>query len=375
MVISNLFPFLENLCIQQISNWNMNSPQIVNLILKCIVISSRIDPTDYFQDPEKMKIWMNIFVTIFEMPFLDANSALLVAGKPIDIIREMEHKESSYEWKVKIKVSQIMFVFCSYSERTFSLTKKIGNENSPGFLLASEFITKYSLKFVEQFYQILDKHIKNPGSFLPYGLITNILSSFDNMMKTDFFLANMHPYLDNLLFDIVLEFVKILPKDLELFYNDPKEFIYCIDCYHDAHIRLKSVTKELITRICGINHPNGNLFVFQFINHASHCFEKGINPRNNQQVDANYKEALFNVFIAIKNDVVKQEAILNEIENVIAKSVIPELFGEKDPIVRYRALNVLETYGNIEFEDFNNLNQACIGICSSMSFNTQEQVH
>ena len=353
----------------------MNSPGIINLILKCVLVSSRIDPAEYFQNAEKMKIWMNVFASVFEMQFSDPNFATLLATKPGDIIREMEQKEICFEWKVKIKVSQILFVFFSHTERTFAITKKVGTQNAPGHNLAQEFGKNYSLKFVEIFYKILDNHIKNPGSFLPYGLITNILSSFDNIFKNEFFLANMHPYIDNLLFDIVLDFVKILPKDLELFYNDPKEFIYCIDCYHDAHIKLKSISKELIARICQVNHPNGNLFIYQLVNHISYCFEKGVNPRNNQQITSSYKESLYNAFLAVRSDAVKQDAILNEIENVLVKSVIPELVKEKDPMIRYRALTVLEYYGNIEFEDFNNLNQTCIGICNSMSFNTQEQVH
>ena len=107
LIIENVFPYLESLIMNQLNNWNENSPQLVNLMLKCVLTSSRLEPCEYLYNEEKLKIWMNIFAQVLKTPIIQQNLMVLESQKNDDMVREIEEKQNSYEWKVKAKVSSI----------------------------------------------------------------------------------------------------------------------------------------------------------------------------------------------------------------------------------------------------------------------------
>jgi len=53
LVQKSIFPLLESIIIGQINNWNTDSPKIVQLIMKSVMYTSRIDISEYFLEPEK----------------------------------------------------------------------------------------------------------------------------------------------------------------------------------------------------------------------------------------------------------------------------------------------------------------------------------
>ena len=159
--------------------------------------------------------------------------------------------------------------------------------------------------------------------------------------------------------------MKIGPKDIELYTQNPKEFIYSIDCCYDEHIRLKSSTKDLIAKICSINHPNGNLFLFEFINFACLCFDTKTNPRTQVPTDTLFQDSLLHCFLCLRSQIVKQDSILGEMENILTRAVIP-LLSSQENFLRFRACSVFQIFGNIEYDDFNSLSMACSGICQCM---------
>jgi hypothetical protein len=185
------------------------------------------------------------------------------------------------------------------------------------------------------------------------------------VITVDFLLVNIHPFLDKLFFDVLINFLRIGPKDIELWANDPKEYIYAIDCCYDVHIRLKATAKDLIAKICTTNHPNGNLFLFEFINFACSCFDTKINPRTQAAVDPGFQDALLHGFLCLRSQIIKQESILGEMETILTRAVIPLLTTDQN-FLKFRACSVFQIFGNIEFDSIENLSAACSGICRCM---------
>jgi len=96
------------------------------------------------------------------------------------------------------------------------------------------------------------------------------------------------------------------------------------------------------------------LFIYFFINYTGFCFREGKDPRTNKEMTCISKEYLLHGFECMASLVSDHEIILNQMEQILATSVIPELSSEEG-ILRARACSVFSTYGgNVDIKDMNN---------------------
>jgi hypothetical protein len=174
LIIGQVYPFYENLILGQINNWNAESPMLMNLILKSITNSSRIDVNDYFATPEKLDLWMKILARILHLPFLDQSLSALAENS----VSEIDKKQKSCEWKTRINASNILVVFFNFSERVTLRAKATTNVDTSTWQhqLSENFLHNYSLNFVEAFYKLLEGNSQNQN-FLPPLFVINILRS------------------------------------------------------------------------------------------------------------------------------------------------------------------------------------------------------
>ena len=110
------------------------------------------------------------------------------------------------------------------------------------------------------------------------------------------------------------------------------------------------------------------MFLYQFVNYTGYYFAKGISPRNQAQITPVVKEYLLHTFECLFSQICKHDAILIQMENIIATSVLNELQSEEG-FLRARACSVFSYYGTVEFENDENLSKACQGICNCMTNN------
>jgi len=92
---------------------------------------------------------------------------------PADVA-EREKMQQHYEWKMKIKATDILSVFFSFSART--LNGK-GNNGSWRMAIAESFVKEFAIHFLEQFFKILDS--RNADFFVSPFMLMNIVRIFD----------------------------------------------------------------------------------------------------------------------------------------------------------------------------------------------------
>ena len=112
---------------------------------------------------------------------------------------------------------------------------------------------------------------------------------------------------------------------------------------------MKFVTMDLIREICKISDPNNNEYLILLMKYSASCFESGVDPRTNEQVSVLQKEALLWIIGFIRDEVMDNSTISNQIEVLLEKYVLPE-FKNSVGFLRARACWVFEKYGHIEFK-------------------------
>lgn len=295
---------------------------------------------------------MHICVRILNLEIMDKTLKNMAESS-----NDIEKKSKNYEWKVKILTTDFITCLFAFSKR------EIVTQNWKG-TLSITFFQNYSKGILEMYFKLLQ--CKTQGQFVPPSMLMNILKTFGYALDVDFGMMILAPYLDSLMFDHVLPLLKVDHKDIELWEEMPQQYVYAIGCRFDNHIRLKEISKDLIYKICKLNNPNGNSFLYVFINFTHQCFTKKVNPRNGNPIDEIYKELLLHSFECLADQIFQEDSILNQMESIFQSSILPEL-KSTEGFLRARACSVFNVYGsNFEFKQQQNVIDLCNGVCQNM---------
>lgn len=118
---------------------------------------------------------------------------------------------------------------------------------------------------------------------------------------------------------------------------------------------------DTIENICTKKDQQGNSFLYKLLNYAAICFQTNKDPRNNADIPISFKEGLFFAIGKLKNIIQKNESLKQQMEELLAKYVLPE-FQSQHGFMQARACWVFGKYGNIQFQNKDNITKAVEGI-------------
>ena len=202
-----------------------------------MISAGRLDLCEYFKEDNRLKLWMNILYKCLQISPVNSDLTKLPTNNS-----ELEEKESNYEWKMKINASNVLLNFFCFCTRVVK-----SNPDNWQRATYSSFARDYSEIIIQQFFAILGQ--AKAKQFVSPKVLMNIMRCLYHALQIDFFVMMLHPFFDTLLFELVLPLMKVHLKDIELWSNDPVQYIYSQDCTEDEHQKLKMAAKGLIEQI------------------------------------------------------------------------------------------------------------------------------
>ena len=184
-------------------------------------------------------------------------------------------------------------------------------------------------------------------------------------------MEKLKPYIQDILYKIILPILYINGKDMETFTDDPKEFINSHYDFLEASMQPKSQACELLCDLCKysstakkVQKKNGKMkkkkgkpdylhaFVTYVVNMLTEYQQK---IQSGQGADWRVKEALIYAIGSLKDEIQDTQDIYSQIEMMLKTHVMPEL-THPEPMMRLRACWCYGVYGSgCEYKDIEHL--------------------
>lgn len=344
-----VFPFLENLLTLQLNGWNADSPQIASIVLDIWSKAIHMEITDYF-NVDKLKLWMCITKTLFDMPLPPAFTEQLADwGK-------VHQSDELVEWKLKKAAMQIASRFMYHA---------LGAAKSDlQFNCLQYFIDNYSVKFLESAYLTLVHYRQQHVS---PGTLAAAVRYLFFALQVEKIYGLVLPQVESLLLDHLVPLLALNPKDHEYWQEDPVQYIYSKHTKTKDHNSVKNAAEELINMISKHEDLEGQLFVYRLVNFVSYCLANNVNPRDgNSPITPLEKEYLLYAFEAVADCIQHEAQILHKLESFFEAFLIPE-FSSPHGVLQARACEVYQEMGGfVCYTNKNNFVKACQGICACL---------
>jgi len=221
--------------------------------------------------------------------------------------------------------------------------------NDPYAAVTQLFLQNYAVPFLESFVQIL---YNKKQQYVPVKVVYFAMKyvyralSFPDLEK----LLTIH--LEALLFDLLIPTMFLTVEDNEEWSSNPIEFIRKESDLLERPNNLKSVAKDYLITICAPNStaPDGELFLLKFMKYAAYILTNSVDPRTNLPTDLLMKEALMNIIGNLKEYILENEYLRENMEVLLDQYVIPECKNQVG-FLRYRACWLFGRYGGLNYKN------------------------
>jgi len=337
LIVSNTFPLLEVYAKNLLSNNSQQSAAAMHVILKTFFAANYNDMTKYVLDAKVVETWMSFFKFI-----IDKSLGPELESATQDQ-NEINQRAKSVFWLNKKACGKILVHFM----RIYVKPKPLPTDQYLG--VTQLFLQNYAIPFLESFVQIL---FKKKQEYVPVKVIYFAMKyvyralSFPDLEK----LLSVH--LETLLFDLLIPSMFLTVEDNDNWSTNPIEFIRKEADLLERPNNLQSVAKDYLVTICSSTYcaPDGELFLIKFMKYAAHVLTHGVDPRTNVQTDLIMKEALMHIIGNLKEYILENEYLRQNMEFLLDQYVIPECKNQVG-FLRYRACWLFGRYGGLNYHN------------------------
>lgn len=345
IIVPSLFPYLEKYAASILEKYNEQTAITMNVILKTFHEGVHLDLPLYFNNEANLHRWMVFLKTVLDSPI----PAELET--PTQDEEESNKREKNVLWQNKKWCGRILQRFI----------QKYGNpkfENVTNEGLAALFEEKYSVSFLETFVAIL---FKRKSCFISRKLLHFSLKYLFYSLRLNKTWVTIHSHLEKILFDVLIPMLYLTPKDESLWNTDPDEYIRKEDDFTQISNNNKNAAMDLIEAICKKSDSTDQSYLKTFFAYSSFCMINNQDPRTKQALDLLLKEALLWALGILKEEIVGDDVLKEQMETLLEQYVLPE-FKNTIGFLRARACWIFGKYGHIEFKNPQNIKIAVEGI-------------
>lgn len=352
-ILTEFFPYIENLAGVQLKNWNHESAVILNIILECFKSAHYLQLSNYLKVDE-VNNWMQICGQVLNNPLSDDETSILEDWDDI-----VERQDSSHFWIAKITSMEIIYSIFRHCKPSMSETNFLKE-------FQNYFNNTFATMLIDQAFMFVSNYF---NFYIPPKIIANCLRIIKMGIYNPVTEEGLQSHLNTILFQYCIPLLRINSKDVEYWsQGDQKDFIYsdCTEC--EDHNMIKNAAGELMLTILQQNNSNDKFMAFEFVNFLAFYFKEQKNPITGEALTHKETEYLLKA-LEVSGQYFSQRAnyksCLQELEQLINFVVVPLLSSEHQ-ILRYRACSVIEAFGPIPYQQEETYTQICFGLCSNM---------
>ena len=224
--------------------------------------------------------------------------------------------------------------------------------------LARSIQSKYVVLFLETFVKAL---LRRKTHFVANKYTYFVAQFIHYAIKHEEMFNKLNPLLEELLIDVYLPMVFLNQKDIQIWKSDPIEYIRKQEDQSNTHMEVKREAIRTITLICEKYAPDGQRYLFKFMEFLGCVLAKGVNPRTGQKTDLVWKQAILQCINHIEGQIAQIDSINDRMETLLELYVIPE-FANEIGFLRATACQLFGVYGQIDFKKQENVRAATEGL-------------
>ncbi|KAG7344305.1 Importin-beta N-terminal domain containing protein [Nitzschia inconspicua] len=342
-IVAQAFPLLLPLA-QQLSQPDQNTLEaamMLKQILKIFWSSTQFylpggdgtNPSPALTNPQSMQPWLDILQQALVKQLPEGGTGLEPRGQPTAI----EERNAWPWWKVKKWAVQIMSrLFSRYGIPSYA-------EDD-----AKEFARYFSQNVATQFLGPVCEalNLRPSGQFCTDRVVHLCLTYVDLAVELSSTYKLLKPHLDFLLYQVCFPTMCLTEEDIELFENDPHEFVHRQNSpladFYDP--RMSAIT--LVTDL--VKH-RGQDVTLNLLGRMTEILKRyGSSPPETQNHIE--KDGALLTFGSLSKFLLAKEKYANEIEGLLVTSVFPD-FNSPVGFLRYRACWMVQQFSSVKFTD------------------------
>eukprot|EP00529_Nitzschia_sp_RCC80_P003831 CAMPEP_0113510620 /NCGR_PEP_ID=MMETSP0014_2-20120614/38237_1 /TAXON_ID=2857 /ORGANISM="Nitzschia sp." /LENGTH=1078 /DNA_ID=CAMNT_0000406591 /DNA_START=56 /DNA_END=3292 /DNA_ORIENTATION=+ /assembly_acc=CAM_ASM_000159 len=342
-IVARSFPLLLPLA-QRLSDENEHSLEVAMMlkqILKIFWSSTQFylpggndkEPSPALTNPQSMQPWLDILQRALVKKLPEASTGLEPRGQPTSV----EERNAWPWWKVKKWAVQIM-------SRLFSRYGIPGYAEDDAKLFATYFSQNVATQFLGPVCETLN--LRPSGQFCTDRVVHLCLTYVDLAVELSSTYKLLKPYLDFLLYQVCFPTMTLTPEDIELFENDPHEFVHRQNSpladFYDP--RMSAIT--LVTDL--VKH-RGQDVTQNLLGRMTEILKRyaATPPESQNHIE---KDGALLTFGSLSKFLLSTDKYAVELEGLLVSSVFPD-FNSPVGFLRYRACWMVQQYATVKWSD------------------------
>jgi hypothetical protein len=343
-MVQACFPLLEHFAQALLTNYTEEAALAMNCILKTFYYSVNIQLPAYLVNEKTIAVWM-MYVKVL----VEKDVPKEVESLPVDN-DEAYKREKNIHWNNKKWCGRILQRFVQKHGNV-----KYETNETKGF--ATLYTNTYSMQFLDIFLKAIDRRKTH---FVAHKFTYFATKNLYYALRNETLRKALLPFLETIMLEHLVPMTFITQKDEDDWQNDPLEYLRREEDFTDRTNNIKNVALDFIEAICKIA-ADGDSYLMRLMRFAAHVFTTNTHPFTNQPADLRLKEALLNIIGMLRDLILQNEAITDNMEGLLEKFVIPE-FSSTVGFLRARACWLFGEFGVIPFKNRNTVVLAVHGI-------------
>ena len=294
------------------------------------------EPSPALANPESMQPWLDILQLTLVKPLPEASEGLEPRNQPTSV----EERNAWPWWKVKKWAVQIMSrLFSRYGIPSYAEAD------------AKEFARYFSQNVATQFLGPVCEtlNLRPSGKFCTDRVVHLCLTYVDLAVELSSTYKLLKPHLDFLLYQVCFPTICLTPEDIEIFENDPHEFVHRQNSpladFYDP--RMSAIT--LVTDL--VKH-RGQDVTQNLLGRMTEILQRyNANPPDSKNHIE--KDGALLTFGSLSKFLLAKEKYAKEVEGLLVTSVFPD-FNSPVAFLRYRACWMVQQFSTVKWSDDGN---------------------
>ncbi|RHY59605.1 hypothetical protein DYB34_002793 [Aphanomyces astaci] len=318
-IVGVTFPLLLTMLESLVHNHSVEGARMIHLICKIFWSCVQVSLPPYVTNLQRMSAWMDLFRQILAKRLPEASESLEPLHQPTD----PDAREKWPWWKVKKWILQVVTRFYM----RWGNPKSADPENVD---MAKHYRSHVNPPMLATIMETLA--LRKQGLFCTDRVMQLSLTYVNEAVKSSQAYKQLKPHLHFLLFEVVHPTLCLTPVDMQLWADDPHEFVRKTHDFMEGYLSPVNAAQEVLNSLCTLRGKDCLSNVLMFYNQILSTYVAS--PVESR--DVIQKEAALHGLSALQGLLVKSKAHKPQIEALLQAHVLPE-FHNPHGFLRLRA--------------------------------------
>ncbi|KAK9477553.1 armadillo-type protein [Lipomyces japonicus] len=347
-VIEVAFPLAIQISNSLLQEQNSNAGEIVHLLIKAYRSAINMELSPRLQDQANIVAWGTLFLQV------------VAKDVPLNTLPEDEEdREATPWWKAKKWAYRCLNrLFVKYGNSSSA------NDSTPEYKdFSKAFGTNFAPEILKAYLHQIQLWV-GQNLWLSNPVLNCILEYFEQAVTIKSTWDILKPNVESLVSHVVFPLIRLTDEDLDLFENEPIEYIHKrIDIYFDdSPLPDVSATNFLVTLAEKRRRFTFNT-ILSFINSVVVAHQNNLNDEKS----ARQKEGALRMIGSLSHIILgKKSPVANMMEQFFVAYIFPD-FQSQFGFLRVRACELLNRFSDAEFKDPNNISFIYTNVTSCLN--------